>query len=198
MVREWGLSRNAERRSAVANAALVRAKIAIADRAHHRGIQMPSSIHSVLLASLLLSVVVPLAHAADTPSVEARLEARDLKYEIDGEGDFRLVMSLREDSRSHLVVVSARTERLDDIDIREVFAPAARIADGIDGDKALELLAESRTNKIGGWELGGDVLYYVIKMPDDIDARQLEMLIGLAATAADELEMALTGDRDDL
>lgn len=70
--------------------------------------------------------------------------------------------------------------------------------DGIDGDKALELMGESRNNKLGSWELAGDVLYFVLKMPDSIDASELESAMDIAAQTADDMELELSGDRDEL
>ena len=80
-----------------------------------------------------------------------------------------------------------------------VLSPAARVEkDGIKGAKALELLTESRKNKVGSWEVGGDVLYFVIKLPDSLDAAQLESAMDIAAETADDMEIEFSGDRDDL
>ena len=95
--------------------------------------------------------------------------------------------------------VSGTTQNVGGFKIREIFSPAARVEkDGIKGAKALELLAESRKNKVGSWEVGGDVLYFVIKLPDSLDAAQLESAMDIAAETADDMEIELSGDRDDL
>ena len=62
----------------------------------------------------------------------------------------------------------------------------------------MDLLAESRTLKIGAWEIAGDVLYYVIKLPDSVDATQLEAAIDIAAETADNKEIELSGAKDEL
>ena len=62
----------------------------------------------------------------------------------------------------------------------------------------MELLAESRKNKLGSWESAGDVLYFVIKVPDSLDAAQLESAMDIAAQTADDMELEISGDRDDL
>lgn len=143
--------------------------------------------------------------AADPPakvpdaSVKARLDARELKYEVDQDGDYKLVFSFDEDKRSQIVFISGGTESVDDLAVREVFAPAARLKDdGVTGDKALELLADSRTRKLGAWEVDGDVLYYVMKLPDSVDAAQLEAAMNIVAQVADDMEIRFSGDRDDL
>lgn len=160
---------------------------------------MSSSVRAVLIASLLSgSLLAPAAHAEDA-AVKTRLEARGVKYEVDGDGDFKITYNYSKEKRSQLVFVSGSTQSVGGFKIREVFSPAARLGkDGINGAKALELLAESRKNKLGGWEVGGDVLYFVIKLPDSIDAAQLESAMDIAAETADDMEIKFSGDRDDL
>jgi hypothetical protein len=144
------------------------------------------------------------AKQADAPrpadaSVKAKLDALELQYEVDGDGDYKLIFSFDDDGRSQMLFVSGGTQAIGDMKVREIFAPAARVeADGVDGAVALEMLADSRTNKLGAWEIGGDVLYYVVKLPDDIDAAQLEQVMHIVAVMADQMEARLTGDRDDL
>ncbi len=160
---------------------------------------MSPSVRAVLIASLLSgSLLAPAAHAEDA-AVKTRLEARGVKYEVDGDGDFKITYNYSKEQRSQLVFVSGSTQSVGGFKIREVFSPAARLEkDGINGAKALELLAESRKNKLGGWEVAGDVLYFVIKLPDSIDAAQLESAMDIAAETADDMEIKFSGDRDDL
>jgi hypothetical protein len=160
---------------------------------------MSSCVRVALFASLLLgSTLAPVVHAEDA-SVKTRLDARGVKYEVDGDGDFKVTYNYSKEKRTQLVFVSGRTETVAGFKIREVFSPAARVEkDGINGAKALELLAESRKNKLGGWEIGGDVLYFVIKLPDSIDGAALESAMDVAAETADDMEIEFSGDRDDL
>ena len=146
--------------------------------------------------ALLLGLVVsPAALAADA-SVEARLDARGVKYEIDADGDYKVTYAIKSEGRSQLVFVSGRTESVAGFKVREVFAPAAK--DGISGAKAIELMGASRTIKLGSWEMQGDVLYFVIKLPDSVDAAQLESAMDIAAETADNMEITLSGDEDAL
>ena len=160
---------------------------------------MRAAVHAFpLLILLACGLAAPVAHAADA-SVEARLDARGVKYTVDEDGDYKVTYNYQSEGRSQLVFVSGSTESVGGFKVREVFAPAARIAkDGIDGAKALELLAESRKNKLGSWEIGGDALYFVIKLPDSLDATALESAMDIAAETADNMEIELSGDRDEL
>lgn len=150
----------------------------------------------LLAASMLLSGVVLSPVALADASVQTRLDARGVKYEVDADGDYRVTYSYKSEGRTQLVFVSGKTESVGGFKVREVFAPAAK--DGISGAKAIELMGESRSNKIGSWELQGDVLYFVIKLPDSVDAAQLESAMDIAAQTADDMEIKLSGDEDAL
>jgi hypothetical protein len=152
---------------------------------------------AALLASAQLSVAA--YAAAEDASVAARLDARGIAYEIDDDGDYKVTVSFEKEKRTQLVFVSGRTETVRGLRIREVFAPAGRVKeDGIDGERALALLASSQTNKLGSWELAGNTLYLVIKLPDDVSAADLEAAIDVAAQTADDMEIELSGDADAL
>lgn len=156
----------------------------------------------VCAAFSLLALATAFSAAAQDggdASVKSRLEARGIKYTVDGDGDFKVTYSYDKENRTQLVFVSGKTESVGGFKIREVFSPAARVdKDGINGAKALELLGESRRNKVGSWELQGDVLYFVIKLPDSMDGAQLESAMDIAAQTADDMELDISGDRDDL
>ena len=166
---------------------------------------MPRPLNRGLLvcaAVSLLALGPALSAAAQNSgdaSVKSRLDARGLQYKIHDDGDFKITYSYDKEGRSQLVFVSGKTETVGGFKIREIFSPAARVEkDGINGAKALELLTESRRNKLGSWELEDDVLYFVIKLPDNMDGAQLESAMDIAAKTADDMELEISGDRDDL
>ncbi|GHA83207.1 hypothetical protein [Cognatilysobacter bugurensis] len=153
----------------------------------------PTTVAALLFC--LAGAVVPPAHA--DASIETRLKARGLQYEADEDGDYKLVYRYEKEGRTQLVFVSGSTEKVGGFIVREVFSPAARAdRDGIDGGKALTLLADNRSNKLGAWELHGDTLVFVIKLPDNVDAMQLESALDIAAQSADEMEKELSGTTD--
>jgi len=156
-------------------------------------------LRTVFALSCALSIgAVPAVAMADA-SVAARLDARGIQYVVDEDGDYKVTYNYTAEGRTQLVFVSGATESFEGIKIREVFAPAAWVdRDNVDGARALELLRDSRGQKIGAWEIGGDVLYYVVKVPDSIDAAQLETVMDIAAGTADNKEIELSGDRDEL
>jgi ribosomal protein L11 len=154
------------------------------------------TVAACLLAGLMM---VGAGNAAADASVAKRLDERGVKYEVDMDGDYKVTYNYAKEGRTQLVFVSGGTQSVAGFTVREVFSPAARVSkDGVDGAKALELMGESRNNKLGAWELSGDVLYFVLKLPDDMSAAELESAMDIAAETADDMEIELSGDRDDL
>src|SRR5690606_1197241 len=132
---------------------------------------------------------------AATPSVAERLQALGLDYVIDEDGDYRITISYPRDKRRQLVFVGGRTASLGEFAVREVFAPAAPVAH-LDPGRALELLEANRGAKLGAWEADPEMLYFVIKLPDTVDAAELGIAIQVAAEMADDMEIALSGGED--
>lgn len=156
--------------------------------------------HRILLSTTiaLLAGLGSLPAFADA-SVAQRLDARGVKYVIDEDGDYRVIYQYADEGRTQMAFVSGTTEDLAGFRIREVFAPAARLEeDGIDGARALALLADSRSRKLGAWETAGNVLYFVIKLPDSVDGAALEAALDIVAQVADDQEIEFSGDRDEL
>lgn len=160
---------------------------------------MRKSLIQISVAILALTSLLSFSSAAsEDASVRQRLDSNGTKYEVDADGDFKITYSYKKENRTQLIFVSGKTESVHNLVIREIFSPTARIqANGFDGAKALELLVESRKNKLGSLEIEGDVLYFVIKLPDSISAAELEAAMDIAAETADDMELKLTG-KDDL
>jgi hypothetical protein len=151
-----------------------------------------------LSSALVLGGLVAAPALADA-SVAARLDARGVRYVVDEDGDYKVTYNYAEEGRTQLVFVSGRTESIGGFRVREVFAPAGRgDRDRLGGARARALLEESRRQKIGAWEVAGDVLYYVIKLPDSVDGAQLEAAMDIVAEIADDKEIELSGDLDEL
>ncbi|MFM7404681.1 MAG: hypothetical protein ACKO1N_11500 [Erythrobacter sp.] len=155
------------------------------------------SLSIISLAGLAIAGAVPAA--AEDQSVADRLSQEGYKYEIDADGDYKLAFNYTDEGRSQLVFVSGATETVAGLTIREVFSPAGRVTkDRIAGDKALELLASSSQMKMGSWEIRGDVLYFVIKALDSASSSELRSMLAIVAETADNMEIKLSGDLDEL
>lgn len=150
-------------------------------------------------AGLLAAALLPGVAMAEDPSVASRLEARGIQYVVDEDGDYKVTYRYSDEGRSQLAFVSGGTEQIAGFQIREVFAPAAHLErDGVDGARALALLADSSRNKFGSWEVRGEHLFFVIKLPDSADASQLESALEIVAEIADNKEIEFSGQSDTL
>ena len=154
-----------------------------------------------LLPSLLLGsalAAAPLLSSAQQAeydaSVKKTLDKADLKYEIDEDGDFKMVIGL-EEGRTQLVFVYSSVLTYDGVNVRTIMSPL-KVADNreeLSEDLLYQLLVENGENKIGSWEIieapdGKLMFQYVVKVPTDLNADDLRSLIGLAAVAADQIE----------
>ncbi|MFT3755952.1 MAG: hypothetical protein QM769_08390 [Pseudoxanthomonas sp.] len=162
------------------------------------------NIKRIALASLLAASGTAIAGNTPDASVGKKLDAIGLKYNVDEDGDYRLVMSGLEGDRTQLVIVRSSVETLGNYRIREVWAaagklPAAEDAKGIASIAAISkgALMDANDKKLGGWVLKGkeadETLYYVAQIPADMGSDDLETVIASVAKSADTLEQSVEG-----
>jgi hypothetical protein len=157
------------------------------------------AMNVIRLALAFGLLTAPLTANAEDASVKRRLDQIGMKYEVDKDGDYKVTIDFAKERRTQMVFVSGTTEAVSGFTIRKIFSPAAIVAtDGISGAKALELLRDSRVNKLGSWEIEGANLYLVAKLPDALTAAQLHAVIMVVASLADDMEIKLSGARDTL
>ena len=159
---------------------------------------MSSQRKSAAVAALF-AVLAPAGAGASDATVERRLNEQNLAYTIDSDGDYRTTFNYTADKRTQLVYISGKTETVSGVQIREIFSPAARMEeDGVSGTKAIALMEDSSGQKVGAWEIRGGTLYFVIKYPEPMSASQLRALMNAAGTAADNMEIEISGSKDAL
>ena len=159
-----------------------------------------------LLSLLIASVLATTATAAtpDRPApdaaVRAQLDGLGYTYEIDGDGDFRLVFNVDEaGTRTQLVFVRSSVEDYGNLRIREVWSPGYVSASGpFPAAVANRLLEASMQAKLGAWTRTGDHAFFVVRLPADADAETLDTAITAAITSADAMEAELTPGKDEL
>lgn len=160
--------------------------------------------HATVLSLLLALTLAPHAAAQDAdatgnadPLVRAQLDALGYAFEVDGDGDFKLLFDV-EGGRTQLAFVISRTEEYGALTVREVWSPAYRApGDAFPQDVANRLLAASHTGKLGAWVRQDDMAVLVVKLPADATGAELEAAISYAVNVADEMEVALGGDADE-
>lgn len=146
-----------------------------------------------VLAVILLTVSPGFAQIGGGPEydeeVKQKLDSEGWNYEIDGDGDFKMIISFDEEDRSQLVYVISNTHG-DDIEIREIWAPVYKNEDGtsIPGDIATWALESSWNLIIGSLASNGNTVYLVAKIDADAPASVLSDVVRTVASSADELE----------
>jgi hypothetical protein len=155
------------------------------------------------VALVLLSASMP-GLAADTtstretvrsadPSIAKLLDGLEYKYEVDGDGDYKLGFDM-DNGRSQLAFVISAVESFGDMQVREVWAPAYRASsDEFPVAVANRLLEDSQSSKLGGWVKHGDTAVFVVKLAADASRDQLDDALDFVLRTADQMELELTG-----
>ena len=145
-----------------------------------------------------LTLAAPGAMAGD-PVLEALLKSADIPFEIDEDGDYKIVYDWSKEKRSQLVYMSGTSEDIAGVKLYEVFSPVKVLDDeSIDPALAKRLLGENAQYKFGAWELAGKNLYFGGKVPAGISASHFEALVNTVASTADDMEQELTPGKDEL
>lgn len=154
---------------------------------------------SALLGLCVLASAPALAADKADPLVKRHLEAKGTPYEVDQDNDYRIVVDLGDSGRTQQVYVLSDTNRVDGIAVREIWSTGYQALEKgmIPAKVANRLLEHSHTVILGSWVKQEDYGVFVIKIPADASADQLNSAIDSAATAADELELEFTGDLDE-
>ena len=154
--------------------------------------------HTRLAIAAFLALAAPCASAAD-PALEALLKAANLPYEVDEDGDYKIVYDWSKEKRSQLVYVAGTAEELSGVKLYKIFSPAKVMDDaGIDPALAKRLLGENSQYKFGAWEVAGKTLYFRGNVQAGMPAAQFETLVSVIAGTADDMELELTPGKDDL
>ena len=157
-------------------------------------------------AIALLSLCAPTAFAAAAdeevetkttpdPIVAQRLDAKKTPYTVDEEGDYRILVNVKDD-RSQLVWVRSVVHETDEQKIREIWTYGLRSEDrSIPTHIANKLLSENMDLIVGAWARQEGNAILIIKVPADASADTLDEAIDLSATIGDRMEKELvTGD----
>lgn len=143
------------------------------------------------------ALLAPLPTQAEDNSVKRRLDSAGQKYEVDKDGDFKITYSFTEDKRTQIVFVSgAAYDVASGVQVRNIFAPVAKVKEDNIAGKAVDLLKANSGFKIGAYEIEGEIVLLSFKIPDNASAAQLLKAVQLAASVADEKEKQLSGARD--
>ena len=155
-------------------------------------------VYLLVFAAALGLLQTASTQAGDRPAPDAvttALATLGYDFDVDGDGDYKLIRHYT-DGRSQLVFINGSTSTYDGYAIRNVWAPAALLADAPSQQIANRLLRQNGQVKLGAWCVirsdDGHLAAFVAKVPADADAETLRIAIEAVGVTADELEKALT------
>jgi len=153
-------------------------------------------VGGALLAVAGVAASAEEAATAETPdprAVAALMEA-GLGYSIDA-GDFRLDYKV-DDTRSQRVWVASDTARVDQLEMRDVWAVAARGKGEVPADLARLLLKENVRMVLGAWQVNQSQQEYLVVFSAPVnaaaDAATLQKVIEVVMFSADRIEKQLS------
>jgi serine protease Do len=136
---------------------------------------------------------VPQAAGGDA-RVEKALGKAKLKYEVQPDGNYRVSLTLASGLQD--VILNARTNRYQHLELRRIWALAFALDGPLPGDLACHLLRLNGTGKLGAWELhliqGRVCVVYAVRLPADADGPTLRAAIELIAGEAVALRQQLS------
>lgn len=157
----------------------------------------------IILGCLALALWcgVQSASAQDAPKHDERiqklLDKEGIKYEIDSDGDFKLVYEVGEAGRTQLAFIRSHTETYRNLEIREIWSPAYKSdAETLPSDIANMLLEDNAKKKLGAWQKQGQHAVFVTQIPADADFETVLSALKAALETADAIEEQLTGATD--
>jgi len=149
------------------------------------------------LFALLFAATGTAIAAEPDKAVGRQLEKLGFNFEVDEDGDYRMVFDL-DDDRTQLVYVRSAVEEFGSHAVREVWSPGYNSAtDALPAAVANRLLEDSQDAKLGGWVKQERVAMFVVKVDAKASADQLNDAIDAATRTADAMELELT-NKDDL
>ncbi|MCG8455215.1 MAG: hypothetical protein MI919_02970 [Holophagales bacterium] len=134
---------------------------------------------------------------APDPRVREALEKLELVYEVDTDGDYRLVFEV-DDERTQLVYVISTTEEYRNLEVREVWSFGYEAKGGnIPAPVANLLLEDTFDKKLGAWAKVGERAAFITRVPAEADPDTLYSTLLITLEVAEEMERRLTPDLDE-
>lgn len=151
------------------------------------------------IASLLATLcLVPAVAAAGEPDsvIGKQLDGLDYEYEVDEDGDYKLVFEVGE-GRTQLVYVRSPVETFGSHRVREIWSPGYESeTEDLPADVANRLLDDSHSSKLGAWVKQDRYAVFVVKLAADAGPDRLDDAIEAAYRTADQMENTLTPGKD--
>jgi hypothetical protein len=146
----------------------------------------------------LLSVTFAANAGTADPMVRRMLDAKGTPFEVDEDGDYKILVSYKSEGRTQVVYVRSAVETWGKQRVREVWsyayeAPSTTFSSLV----ANRLLDASNQIKLGSWVKQKNRALMIVKIDAEASADELDTAIDFAAEVADEMEKELTDGKDE-
>jgi hypothetical protein len=153
-----------------------------------------SCLTALTAATVLLGQITAVHAGAADPRVGQILKEANLKFNVDNDGDYAVVIGLP-NNRSQLVIITSSVQNVNGLELREVYSPGYQNGQ-VDADfpapVMFKLMKESNRNKIGSWEVmkinGKSTAIFNAKVPTNIDGKSLTDIVKIVAIRSDTVE----------
>ncbi len=153
---------------------------------------MKKYVAGMTMAGMLCGMAGTALAGEPDAAVGRLLDSLEYKYEIDDDGDYRMVFDMEGD-RTQLVFVRSSVETYGTHRIREIWSPGYKSASAqLPALVANRLLEDSNDSKLGSWVKQGDMAMFVVKIDANAKADVLSDAIDAAIKSADAIELELT------
>jgi hypothetical protein len=155
---------------------------------------------AMFVALAAVAAMIPAGAFAGSPDakVKAALEAADVPFEVDADGDYKVLVNYKSEGRTQLVYVRSAVETWGKYRVREVWSYAYEAPSDTFGTLVgNRLLDASYKLKLGSWVKQNKRALMVVKVDADAGGQELHEAISFAAEVADEMEKELTDGKDE-
>ena len=145
-------------------------------------------------------MVLPKPKSGD-PRIKKILDEKDIKYEVDIDGDYKVIFDLGDD-RSQVAFINSNVEEFAGCEIREIWSPGLVGEGELSQRVANELLSRNQQYKLGSWSTmksDGNIAA-VFKVAIDANATSDELISSLFVVlrVADDIEKEFLQGSDKL
>lgn len=145
----------------------------------------------ITLSCLLLCSFAMVFAGSPDYRIKGRLDEKNVKYSIDKDGDFRIILG-RDNTRSQMVLINSNTTRYQAMEVREIYSFAYK--GKLDSALMRELLEANSSLKFGAWGMWkdkagrDDIVVFSAKIPVNLDIDALYSVIWFVGEVADDFE----------
>jgi hypothetical protein len=104
------------------------------------------------------------------------------------------------DGRKQIAFISSKTDKIQSLEITEIFSAAYAVEGVLPGDVSNKLLLASRTRTLGAWEVvksgTKQLVVFSTKVQSNISPEDLKISILYTMVSADQMEKELTNGKD--